>query len=48
MTNSIDKVDFDNLKIVHFAEKGSTYNLYNDDGESKKIYLQSGIKTLTI
>lgn len=44
---SVEYVDFGKLTLLHFASHGSSYELYDDDGESRSFSLDGHIRTLT-
>ena len=45
---SLDKIDCKDLDLLHLGEKGSYYELYDDDGESRNIDLQSGLTRIEL
>ena len=45
---SLDKINWQNLDLLHFAEQGNYYELYNDDGESRNVDLQSGLTKIEL
>ena len=42
------EVDWDHLEFCHFAESGTVYELYNDDGTEKNPDLNDGIRILSV
>ncbi len=45
---SVDGIDYENLKVYHYAETGQNYELYNDDGYCKEIDLNKNIRNIVI
>ena len=41
-------VDWDELELVHFAGRGARYELYDDDGVSRKVELDEGIQWICL
>lgn len=41
-------VDWDELELVHFADRGARYELYDDDGVSRKTDLDEGIQWICL
>ena len=41
-------VDWDELELVHFAERGARYELYDDDGESREVDLDAGTQWICL
>lgn len=44
----VDDVDWDTLELVHFAQPGDAYELYNDDGADRHPKLEEHIEKLTL
>ncbi|MCD8021638.1 MAG: alpha-glucosidase, partial [Lachnospiraceae bacterium] len=42
------EVSWEHLDCVHFAEEGDSYELYDDDGESRKVSLEGHIRRLCV
>lgn len=45
---SVDDIDYENLKVYHYAETGQNYELYNDDGYCKEIDLNKNIRNIIL
>ena len=44
----VDQVDWENLKLYHFAPQGADYELYDDDGVSAAAVLEGHIRLLKV
>lgn len=44
----VAEVDWQDLTLVHFAEEGTSYELYDDDGISRRVSLEGSLRTLTV
>lgn len=45
---SVDAIDYENLKVYHYAKPGQRYELYNDDGYCKEIDLEKNMRNIII
>lgn len=46
--DSVEKIDFEKLTTISFAEKGTSYELYTDDGECRNPSLSGNLKTISV
>lgn len=45
---SVEKIDFENLTTISFAEKGARYELYTDDGECRNPSLSENLRSISV
>ena len=46
--DSVEKIDFENLTSISFAEKGASYELYTDDGECRNPSLSGNLRSIKV
>lgn len=44
----VGDIDWNDLKLYHYAEPGTSYELYDDDGISRKVELEKGTRRITV
>lgn len=45
---NVEEVDWNHLELHHFAEPGTVYELYDDDGISRKAELEKNVKKIIL